>query len=86
LKLDDAIQRGLLANLGLLARDTTSQTVRAERMRALSALLPQVTGTLGETVEQINLATLGFSFKFPPIPGGTVLIYHRAGERVVQGF
>jgi outer membrane protein TolC len=69
LKLDDAIQRGLLANLGLLARDTTSQTVRAERMRALSALLPQVTGTLGETVEQINLATLGFSFKFPPIPG-----------------
>jgi len=71
LKLDDAIQRGLQANLGLLVRDTTSQTVRAERVRALSALLPQVTGTLGETEEQLNLKTVGFNFKFPPIPGFT---------------
>ena len=69
LKLDDAVQRGLQTNLGLLVRDTTSQTVRAERMRALSALLPQVTGTFGETEQQLNLKTIGFNFKFPPIPG-----------------
>ena len=71
LKLDEAIQRGLQSNLGLLVRDTTSQTVRAERIRALSALLPQVTGTLTETEEQLNLKTVGINFKFPPIPGFT---------------
>lgn len=71
LKLDDAIQRGLQANLGLLVRETASQTARADRIRTLSALLPQVTGTLGETEEQLNLKTVGFNFKFPPIPGFT---------------
>ena len=69
LKLDDAIQRGLQTNLGLLSRDTSSQTTRAERIRALSTLLPQVNGTFGETREQLDLQTIGFNFKFPPIPG-----------------
>jgi len=69
LKLDDAIQRGLQANLGLLVRDTSSQTVRAERIRSLSALLPQVTGSLAETEEQLNLKTVGINIKFPPIAG-----------------
>jgi outer membrane protein TolC len=66
LTLDDAIQRGLKSNLGLLQSDTASQTARAERILALSALLPQVTGTLGETEEQLNLKTLGFNI--PPNP------------------
>lgn len=35
----------------------------------MSALLPQVNGTLGETVQETNLQTIGFHFKFPPIPG-----------------
>jgi outer membrane protein TolC len=35
----------------------------------LSALLPQVTGSVAETAEQVNLQTIGFTFKFPPIPG-----------------
>jgi outer membrane protein TolC len=69
LKLDDAIHRGLETNLGLLVRDTTSQTVRAERIRALSVLMPQVTGSVQETDEQLNLKTIGFTFTFPPIPG-----------------
>src|SRR5262249_39485188 len=59
LKLDDAIQRGLRTNLGLLERETATQTARAERIRALSALLPQVTGNLGQSVQQLNLKTLG---------------------------
>ncbi len=70
LKLDDAIQRGLRTNLGLLDRETASQTARAERIRALSALLPQVTGMVGETVEQLNLKTLGFgSLGIPAFSG-----------------
>jgi outer membrane protein TolC len=62
LGLEDAIQRGLKFNLGLLESQTASQTARAERIQALSALLPRVTGTLSETEEQLNLKTLGFSF------------------------
>ena len=57
--------------MGLLDRETASQTARAERIRALSALLPQVTGTIGETVEQLNLKTLGFgsAWQFPDSAG-----------------
>jgi len=75
LGLEDAIQRGLKFNLGLLESQTATQTARAERIQALSALLPRVTGTLSETGEQLNLKTLGFSFApnpyltIPPIVG-----------------
>ena len=69
LKLDDAIHRGLQTNLGLLVRDTNSMAVRAERKRALAALLPQVTGSLAETEQQLSRSTIGFNFKFPAIPG-----------------
>jgi len=69
LTLNDAIRRGLETNLGLLTRANTSDQARAQRVRALSALLPQVTGALSETAEQLNLKTLGINIKFPPIPG-----------------
>ena len=58
---EDAIRRGLKFNLGLLESQTASQTARAERIQALSVLLPQVTGTLSETEAQLNLKTFGFS-------------------------
>jgi outer membrane protein TolC len=70
LSLDDAIQRGLKYNLGLLESQTASQTARAERIQALAALLPQVTGSLAETDEQLNLRTLGFNV--PPNPYLTI--------------
>ena len=66
LGLDDAIQRGLKFNLGLLESQIASNTARAERIQALSVLLPQVTGTLAETDEQLNLRTLGINI--PPNP------------------
>ena len=62
LGLEDAIQRGLKFNLGLLESQTASQTARADRIQALSVLLPRVTGTLSETEQQLNLKTLGFNF------------------------
>ncbi len=68
LTLDGAIERGLRANLGLLESVTASDTARASRIQALSALLPQVTGTASEVEEQINLKTFGFNFNFPSIP------------------
>ena len=66
LTLQDAIQRGLKFNLGLLESGTASETARAARMQALSVLIPQVTGTLAEYDEQLNLKTVGLSV--PPNP------------------
>jgi outer membrane protein TolC len=65
LTLRDAIDRGLRTNLGLLLSGQVSEAARGGRLRALSALLPQVTGQVSENVEQIDLKTRGISFRLP---------------------
>ncbi len=65
LTLRDSIDRALKTNLGLLISSSASETARGQRLKALSALLPQLTGRVSETVEQINLKTIGFNFKIP---------------------
>jgi outer membrane protein TolC len=73
LSLDDAIARGLKTNLGLLTRDNSSTSARVDKMRLLTALLPTVTGTVQTTVQQIDLATFGFTgikaFQIPAVIG-----------------
>lgn len=61
-----AIERGLKNNLGILVRDTGNQTARAARIKALSALMPQVTGTIAENAQQTNLQALGINIPFAP--------------------
>jgi outer membrane protein TolC len=65
LTLQDAIDRGLRNNLGLLLSGQASEIARAQRLRFLSALLPQVTGAVSENVEQIDLKTKGIDFHLP---------------------
>jgi outer membrane protein TolC len=60
LSLGEAIDRGLKANLGLLTSEQSSREVRAQRLRALSGLLPQITGQLSMTEQQLNLQAFGF--------------------------
>jgi outer membrane protein TolC len=67
LSLDEAIQRGLKNNLGVLERETSNRLVRADRIRALSALLPTLGIGVAENIQQTNLAVFGF--RFPGIPG-----------------
>jgi outer membrane protein TolC len=67
LSLHDAIDRGLKTNLGLLVSDSTNESTRGQRLQALSALLPQFHAQAGETVEQLNLKTIGFDFTFPGV-------------------
>jgi outer membrane protein TolC len=66
LSLGEAIQRGLRANLGLLTSEEASREVRAQRLRALSALLPNVNGQINAIEQQVNLQTFGISF--PGVP------------------
>jgi outer membrane protein TolC len=65
LTLRDAIDRGLRNNLGLLLSGQASEIARADQLRSLSALLPQVTGAVSENVEQIDLKTRGIDFHLP---------------------
>jgi outer membrane protein TolC len=65
LSLGAAINRGLRANLGLLTSEQSSREIRAERYRALSGLLPNVSGQLSMTDQQVNLQAFGFLFNFP---------------------
>jgi len=67
LTLQDAIQRGLKQNLGLVLGDLNTRLAEAQRLRSLSALLPNVSGRVSDSVEQINLKALGFSFSFPGV-------------------
>jgi outer membrane protein TolC len=66
LSLDEAIERGLKANLGVLEREAAGRIARADRIRALSALLPSATASVAENVQELNLAVFGF--RFPGVP------------------
>jgi outer membrane protein TolC len=69
LSLDDAIARGMKTNFGLLTRDNSSTSARADRMKLLAALLPTVTGRVEMTEQQSDLASFGFTgIKAFPIP------------------
>ena len=61
LSLQEAIDRGLKKNLGLLLSNADIRSARGERWEQLSALLPQVTATPYAAASEINLAELGFS-------------------------
>jgi outer membrane protein TolC len=65
LTLDDAMQRGLRANLGLILQSSSERQSNGERLEQLQQLLPTVTASASITIQQINLAAYGL--KFPGI-------------------
>ena len=63
----DAIERGLRYNLGLIESNQASADVRANRLRSLAALLPQISADGRQAFENISLKETGL--KLPPIAG-----------------
>jgi outer membrane protein TolC len=61
LSLQEAIDRGLKQNLGLLLSDANIRSARGQRWEQLSALLPHVAATPDVADSKINLAELGFT-------------------------
>jgi outer membrane protein TolC len=61
LSLQDAINRGLKQNLGLLLSSADIRGARGQRWEQLSALLPHVTASPYVADSQINLAELGLT-------------------------
>lgn len=75
LTLQDAVQRGLEFNLGLVESKQADAAVRAERARAFSALLPQISARAEQSFQQLSLSSIGFripaqsGFRLPPTTG-----------------
>jgi outer membrane protein TolC len=69
LSLLEAINRGTKHNLGLILSQEQTATARAQHLRDLSALLPQINVTTSESVQQINLAAFGI----PSVNGATIV-------------
>ena len=76
LSFHEAIERGLAYNLGTTGLNSAVRQSAGQSRVARSALLPNVSGALRETVEQENLKALGLrinapipGFKFPTIVG-----------------
>jgi outer membrane protein TolC len=79
LTLDDAMQRGLRNNLGLVLQSANEKGASGQRLQQLQALLPTVTGQASIEVQQVNLAAYGL--KFPglnPIVGPFQVVDFRA--------
>jgi outer membrane protein TolC len=68
LTVQDAIDRGLKYNLGIIVSTQNTAAARAERLKELSNLLPQINGTLRESYIKTNLQALGISFNVPGAP------------------
>jgi outer membrane protein TolC len=79
LSLDDAVQRGLRQNLGIILQSSAVKSANGQRLEELQALLPTVTADVSIQVQQVNLAAYGL--KFPglnPIIGPFQVVDFRA--------
>ena len=64
LALREAIDRGLRYNLGMVEANQASADVRAQRLRALSALLPQLSASARQGYENLSFKAIGI--RLPP--------------------
>jgi outer membrane protein TolC len=71
LSLHDAIERALHYNLGAIGVADAAQQAHGEARVARSALLPNLNGSLSETLQQLDLQAVGFRFKLP-VPGFSI--------------
>jgi outer membrane protein TolC len=70
LTLDDAVERGMRNNLGLLLSSTQIANARGQRLEELQSLLPAVDGSINESLMQSDLAAQGLRIPgFPSIIG-----------------
>ena len=70
LSLDEAMERGLRTNLGVILSGTQTEAARGERLTELQALLPAVDFNARETITQVDLPAEGLRLPgFPKIIG-----------------
>jgi outer membrane protein TolC len=70
LTLDEAIQRGLKFNLGMILTSQNTQSIRGARLEQLQSLLPTASGSIKEALMETDLQAQGLRIPgFPTIIG-----------------
>lgn len=67
LSLHDAFDRALKYNLGVIESGQDTRAAHAARLRSLNALLPDLSARVSASLEQVNFAAQGISFKIPGV-------------------
>jgi outer membrane protein TolC len=68
---DDAVQRGVRYNLGLIDGTISSADAGSARLRALAALLPTITARASQVYENLSLKEIGLTLPgLPEVTGG----------------
>jgi outer membrane protein TolC len=61
ISVEEAIDRGLKYNLGIILSGQATEQAKAQRMKDLSNLLPHIDGSLRESEIKVNLLAEGFN-------------------------
>jgi outer membrane protein TolC len=69
LSLADAIDRGLKFNLGVVENQASLRQVQAQKLRALSNMVPNVSALLRQNLDQLSTVAIGL--KIPGVPRST---------------
>ena len=72
LSLNEAVQRGLRYNLGGITSEQFARQAQGESISARSLLFPNLSGSLRESLQQIDLASFGFKFAIPASLGFSI--------------
>jgi outer membrane protein TolC len=67
LSLHDAFDRALKYNLGAIESGQDTRAAHAARLHSLNALLPNLSARIAASLQQINFAAQGISFKIPGV-------------------
>jgi outer membrane protein TolC len=68
LSLNDALDRGLKYNLGAIESDLGTRAARAQRLKSLNELLPNINAAVTQAAEQVNLRAEGLKVNLPGFP------------------
>jgi outer membrane protein TolC len=82
ISVEDAIDRGLKYNLGIILSTQSTAQARAQRLKDLSNLLPHLDGTLRESEMKASLPAEGFSFNIPGVNFGTSVRFSNSDARI----
>jgi outer membrane protein TolC len=82
ISVEDAIDRGLKYNLGIVLSGQATAQAKAARLKELSNLLPQLNGSLRESNIKANLPAEGFALKIPGVPIGNSVYFSNSDARI----